>query len=154
MIGIVVAVVIVLVYISLSLKVVKQWDEMLVFTFGRYVRTETPGVHLVWSGFQRAVIVHRRIATTEFRTEGTLSKDKVPVTLMAVLFWRVVDVKRATMEVKNYQATIDLAAQTTLWTSSAAPTWKTCCPITSGLTRKLPTEFAVEPRPGALRCKT
>ncbi len=105
---------IVVLYALVSLKVVKQWDEMLVFTFGQYSGTRIPGIHLVWAGVQRAVIVDRRITTTEFRTEGTLSKDKVPVTLLAVLFWRVIDVKRAMIDVKNYQGTIDLAAQTTL----------------------------------------
>lgn len=112
--GILVIAAIVVIYGLSSLKVVKQWDEMLVFTLGQYTGTRAPGIHLVWAGFQRGVIVDRRITTTEFRTEGTLCKDKVPVTLLAVLFWRVVDVKKAMIEVKNYQATIDLAAQTTL----------------------------------------
>ncbi|WP_082343982.1 SPFH domain-containing protein [Sulfobacillus thermosulfidooxidans] len=106
--------VVLLIYAITSVKIVKQWDEMLVFTLGQYTHNQGPGLHIVWSGFQRAVIVDKRITTTEFRTEGTLSKDKVPVTLLAVLFWRVVDVKKAMIEVKNYQATIDLAAQTTL----------------------------------------
>lgn len=114
LIGIVIAVVVVIIYGLASLKIVKQWDEMLVFTLGRYARTASPGIQMVWAGVQRGAMVDRRITTTEFRTEGTLCKDKVPVTLLAVLFWRVVDVKRAVMEVKNYQATIDLAAQTTL----------------------------------------
>lgn len=105
---------IVVIYVLASIKVVKQWDEMLVFTLGKYVRTAGPGVHLVWAVIQRASTVDRRIMTTEFRTEGTLCKDKVPVTLLAVLFWRVVDVQRAIIAVQNYRATIDLAAQTTL----------------------------------------
>jgi regulator of protease activity HflC (stomatin/prohibitin superfamily) len=109
-----VLVAVVVLYGLLSLKVVRQWDEMLVFSLGRYTGTRAPGIHFVFAGFQRPVIVDRRITTTEFRTEGTLSKDKVPVTLLAVLFWRVVDVKRAIVEVKDYRATIDLAAQTTL----------------------------------------
>jgi regulator of protease activity HflC (stomatin/prohibitin superfamily) len=102
------------IYALTSLKVVRQWDEMLVFTFGRFNGQRLPGLHVVWGGFQRAIIIDKRIATTEFRTEGTLSKDKVPVTLMAVLFWKVADVKRAALEVKDYRATIDLACQTTL----------------------------------------
>lgn len=114
MIGIIIAIIVVVIYLLASLKIVKQWDEMLVFSLGRYTGTASPGIHLVWAGFQRAAIVDRRIITTEFRTEGTLSKDKVPVTLLAVLFWRVVDVKRAVVDVQNYQGTIDLAAQTTL----------------------------------------
>ena len=103
-----------LIYVMASLKVVRQWDEMLVFTFGQFKTLQRPGLHVVWSGFQRAMIIDKRITTTEFRTEGTLSSDKVPVTLMAVLFWKVADVKRAALEVQNYQATIDLLCQTTL----------------------------------------
>lgn len=111
---IVIIAVVLAVYLVASLKVVRQWDEMLVFTLGRYKGLEKPGLHIVWAGFQRAMIIDKRITTTEFRTEGTLSKDKVPVTVMAVLFWRVADVKRAALEVVNYRATIDLACQTTL----------------------------------------
>lgn len=113
-IAVLVVAAIVVIYAMASLKIVQQWDEMLVFTFGQYVHTSAPGIHLVWAGFQRSAIVDRRITTTEFRTEGTLCKDKVPVTLLAVLFWRVIDVKRAVIDVQNYRATIDLAAQTTL----------------------------------------
>ena len=112
--GLYVVIIAVVLYGILSVKIVKQWDEMLVFTLGRHVGNQGPGIRLVLFGFQRAVIIDKRITTTEFRTEGTLSKDKVPVTLLAVLFWRVADVTRAALEVKNYQATIDLAAQTTL----------------------------------------
>ena len=114
MTGLYVIIIALVLYGLLSVKVIKQWDEMLVFTFGRHVGNQGPGIRLVLFGFQRAVIIDKRITTTEFRTEGTLSKDKVPVTLLAVLFWRVADVTRAALEVKNYQATIDLAAQTTL----------------------------------------
>lgn len=114
MLAAIIVAIIIVIYLAASVKIVKQWDEMLVFNLGRYVRTANPGVHFIWAGFQRASLVDRRIITTEFRTEGTLSKDKVPVTLLAVLFWRVVDVKRAVIDVQNYRATIDLAAQTTL----------------------------------------
>lgn len=102
------------VYFFSSLKVVRQWEEMLVFTFGRFIGIRGPGLNIVWHFFQRVQIIDKRVSTTEFKTEGTLSKDKVPVTLLAVLFWKVADVKKAALEVKNYQATIDLAAQTAL----------------------------------------
>lgn len=86
----------------------------MVFTFGRDVGNRGPSICLVFSIFQRGMVLDKRITTTEFRTGGTLSKDKVPVTLRAVLFWKVADVKRAAIEVKNCQATVDLPAQTTL----------------------------------------
>lgn len=103
-----------LLYVLSSLKVVKQWDEMLVFTLGKFTQHTGPGLHLVWTWLQKALIIDMRITTTEFRTEGTLSKDKVPVTLLAVLFWKVEDAQKSALAVKDYRATIDLACQTTL----------------------------------------
>lgn len=107
-------VVVIVIYVLSSMKVVRQWDEMLVFSLGRFVGIRKPGFQIVWSFFQRAMIIDRRVSTTEFRTEGTLSKDKVPVTLLAVLFWKVADVEKAALEVQNFRAAIDLAAQTAL----------------------------------------
>lgn len=104
----------IIIYFLASLKVVKQWDEMLIFTFGKFSGQTGPGLHVVWAGYQRAIVIDKRITTTEFRTDGTLSKDKVPVTLLAVLFWKVSDVQKAALAVKDYRATIDLACQTTL----------------------------------------
>ncbi len=109
-----IVVVVIVIYLASSVKVVKQWEEMLVFTFGKLVRQTGPGLNIVWAGIQRGVIIDKRIAITEFSTDGTLSKDKVPVTLMAVLFWKVSDVRSAAIAVKDYRATIDLACQAAL----------------------------------------
>lgn len=112
--GLAIVAAVVALYFFSSIRIVKQWDEMLVFTLGRFVGIRKPGIHMVYSFVQRATIIDKRITTTEFRTEGTLSRDKVPVTLLAVMFWKVSDVKRAALEVKNYRETIDLAAQSSL----------------------------------------
>jgi regulator of protease activity HflC (stomatin/prohibitin superfamily) len=109
-----IVVVVAVLYTLVSIRVVRQWEEMLVLTFGRFSATRRPGLQVVWAGLQRPIVIDKRITTTEFRTDGTLSKDKVPVTLLAVLFWRVADVKRAAIEVRDYRATIDLACQTAL----------------------------------------
>lgn len=113
MIAVVVAVVI-LIYLATSLRIVKQWEEMLVFTLGRFSGIRGPGLHIVFSVVQRSIVIEKRVVTTEFRTEATLSRDKVPVTLLAVVFWRVVDVEKAALNVQNYRQAIDLAAQTAL----------------------------------------
>lgn len=52
--------------------------------------------------------------TTGFKAEKTLTKDTVPVDVDAVLFWKVVDPKRAALSVADYQSAISWASQTAL----------------------------------------
>lgn len=109
-----IVVLVVVIYIFASLKVVPQWEEMVILSLGRFTGIRGPGLTVVWAFFQTGIRIDRRIVTTEFRADGTLSRDKVPVTLLAVLFWRVTDAERAALHVQRYRSAIDLAAQTTL----------------------------------------
>ena len=52
--------------------------------------------------------------TTTFKAEKTLTKDTVPVDVDAVLFWKVLDAKKAALDVADYQSAISWAAQTAL----------------------------------------
>ena len=55
-----------------------------------------------------------RVITSTFKAEKTLTKDTVPVDVDAVLFWKVLDPKKAALDVADYQAAISWAAQTAL----------------------------------------
>ena len=55
-----------------------------------------------------------RVIASAFRAEKTLTRDTVPVDVDAVLFWRVVDPKKAALDVADYTAAINWAAQTAL----------------------------------------
>jgi membrane protease subunit (stomatin/prohibitin family) len=54
------------------------------------------------------------VLTTAFNAEKTLTKDTVPVDVDAVLFWKVVDPKRAALDVADYRSAIGWASQTAL----------------------------------------
>ncbi len=58
-------------------------------------------------------IDHRTIVTP-FAAQKTLTRDTVPVDVDAVLFWVVWDAQKAALEVEDYQAAVDWAAQTAL----------------------------------------
>jgi len=58
--------------------------------------------------------IDKRTITTSFKAEKTLTKDTVPVDVDAVLFWKVVDPKKAALEVFEYENAIGWAAQTAL----------------------------------------
>ena len=52
--------------------------------------------------------------TASFKAEKTLTKDTVPVDVDAVLFWKVLDPKKAALDVADYQSAISWASQTAL----------------------------------------
>ena len=55
-----------------------------------------------------------RAISSSSKAERTLTKDAVPVNVDAVLFWKVVDPKKAALDVADYQSAINWAAQTAL----------------------------------------
>jgi regulator of protease activity HflC (stomatin/prohibitin superfamily) len=61
-----------------------------------------------------AAVIDTRVRTTQFTAERTLTKDTVPVDVDAIIFWMVVDARRAALEVVNYAEAIGWAAQTSL----------------------------------------
>jgi len=54
------------------------------------------------------------VLTSSFKAEKTLTKDTVPVDVDAVLFWKIVDPKKAALDVADYQSAINWASQTAL----------------------------------------
>jgi regulator of protease activity HflC (stomatin/prohibitin superfamily) len=113
--GIAIAVVAIGIYVSLSPRLLKEWERGVLLRLGRFQRVLGPGINWTFPGFDRLVAtVDMRIRSTPFQAEKTLTKDTVPVNVDAVLFWVVTDAKKAVVEVEHYAATVSWAAQTTL----------------------------------------
>ncbi len=102
-------------YVSLSPRMLKEWERGVLLRLGRFERVLGPGINWTFPGFDRLVsTVDMRIRSTPFQAEKTLTKDTVPVNVDAVLFWVVTDARKAVVEVEHYAATVSWAAQTTL----------------------------------------
>ena len=103
------------IYISLSPRLLKEWERGILLRLGRFQRVLGPGINWTFPGFDRLVAtVDMRIRSTPFQAEKTLTKDTVPVNVDAVLFWVVTDARKAIVDVEHYAATVSWAAQTTL----------------------------------------
>lgn len=101
--------------LALSPRIVNDWDRVVLLRLGKYESVLSPGISWIIPGIDMLTgRVDMRIRSTSFSAEKTLTKDTVPVNVDAVLFWVVVDAKRATLEVRDYEQTISWAAQTTL----------------------------------------
>jgi regulator of protease activity HflC (stomatin/prohibitin superfamily) len=112
-----VAVVIVLaalVGISLSLRVVQQYEEGVLFRLGRVVGVKKPGLHAIVPLIDVLRRVSMRIVTMPIQSQGIITRDNVSVDVSAVAYYRVVDATKSVVAIENVASAIDQIAQTTL----------------------------------------
>jgi regulator of protease activity HflC (stomatin/prohibitin superfamily) len=106
---------IVAIVVSFAIKIANQWDRAVVLRLGRFRSLEGPGLFFIIPIIETVIYwIDIRVITSSFKAEKTLTKDTVPVDVDAVLFWKVVDPKKAALDVADYQGAINWAAQTAL----------------------------------------
>jgi regulator of protease activity HflC (stomatin/prohibitin superfamily) len=98
-----------------SPRIAQQWERAIVLRLGRYHAMQGPGLFWIVP-FMDTISswIDQRTITTSFAAEQTLTSDTVPVSVDAVLFWLVHDVKKAALEVQDYAQAVSWAAQTAL----------------------------------------
>ncbi len=100
---------------SSSIRVADQWDRAVVLRLGRFQALRGPGLFYIIPVIEAIPYwIDTRVITTAFKAEKTLTKDTVPVDVDAVLFWKVVEPKRAALDVADYKSAISWASQTAL----------------------------------------
>ena len=101
--------------LSLSIRVLSEWDRKAVLRFGRYVGIIGPGIFLIIPIVDSTMpTIDTRVLSTSFRAEKTLTKDNVPVDVDAILFWQVKDVEKTVLNVQTYYNSVLLASQTAM----------------------------------------
>jgi len=101
--------------ISSATKVADQWEKAVILRLGRFHSIKGPGLFFIIPVIDAIPYwIDTRVITTTFKTEKTLTKDTVPVDVDAVLFWKVIDPKKAALDVADYQSAISWASQTAL----------------------------------------
>ncbi len=109
------AVILIFIYILSGIRIVKEWERAPVLRLGRYTGLRGPGIFWIIPGIDKIPsIISTRIQTYSFRSEQSLTRDNVPVSIDAVLFFRVIDVEKTVLEVEQYQTATQWVAQTTL----------------------------------------
>ncbi|MBC8207999.1 MAG: slipin family protein [Desulfobulbaceae bacterium] len=100
--------------IAVSLKIVPEFERLVVFFLGRFQVVKKPGLRLIIPGIQQAVRVDLRVITMDVPSQDVISRDNVTVRVNAVLYFRVVDPERAIIQVEDYYNATSQLAQTTL----------------------------------------
>jgi regulator of protease activity HflC (stomatin/prohibitin superfamily) len=106
---------IIAIIITASIKVADQWEKAVILRLGRFYSIKGPGLFFIIPVIDFiSYWIDTRVITTTFKTEKTLTKDTVPVDVDAVLFWKVIDPKKAALDVADYRTAISWASQTAL----------------------------------------
>ncbi|MFE9122151.1 slipin family protein [Streptomyces sp. NPDC007172] len=111
---IVVVAVLLLLALALTLKIVKQYEQGVLFRLGRLSGTRAPGLRTI---IPLVDVLHRvslRIVTMPIQSQGIITRDNVSVDVSAVAYFRVVDAVKSVIAIENVNAAINQIAQTTL----------------------------------------
>ncbi|HEY5701845.1 MAG TPA: slipin family protein [Gammaproteobacteria bacterium] len=108
---IIVAVIIIL---PMIIKIMREYERAVVFTFGRFTSVKGPGLIIIIPLVQQIVRVDLRVIVMDVPSQDVISRDNVSVKVNAVVYFRVVDPERSIIQVEDYIAATSQLAQTTL----------------------------------------
>lgn len=107
-------VVVVGLFLPMMIRVLREYQRGVIFRLGKLLRAKGPGLVLLIPFVDRIVIVDLRVITIDVPKQDTMTRDNVPVTVDAVLYFRVVDPEAAIVKVEDFLRATSLIAQTTL----------------------------------------
>jgi regulator of protease activity HflC (stomatin/prohibitin superfamily) len=102
--------------VSSFLMVIRQYERAIILRFGRYQRQVGPGIQKKFPFADNVLVVDIRERVRHFKAERMLTKDNVPVTIDAILRYRILEAKSrdAILNVQNFNEMIQQVSQTTL----------------------------------------
>lgn len=110
----IVVVLVVLLVAPLSLRIVQQYEEGVLFRLGRVIDVKKPGLRFIVPVIDVLRRVSLRIVTMPIESQGIITRDNVSVDVSAVAYYRVVDATKSLIAIENVSAAINQIAQTTL----------------------------------------
>ncbi len=107
-------VLIVVVVALMSIKIITEYDRMVVFVLGRLWKVSGPGPIIVVPGIMSAQRVSLRTIVLDVPPQDIITRDNISMKVNAVVYYRVMDPEKAVIQVENYMYATSLIAQTTL----------------------------------------
>jgi len=100
--------------LALSLRIVQQYEQGVLFRLGRVIGTRQPGLTFIVPVIDVLRRVSLRIVTMPIQSQGIITRDNVSIDVSAVAYYRVVDATKSVVAIENVAAAINQIAQTTL----------------------------------------
>ncbi len=110
-------------YFLRCIKQINQWEVGLKFRLGKFSGRVQPGLALILPGIDRLVRIDNRIRNRDLLQQQVITADNVTAAIDAVIYFKVIDAEKATLNVENYEAAVkdrakvvlrDIVGETTL----------------------------------------
>jgi len=96
------------------IKQIDQYEKGLLFTLGRFTGEKQPGWRIVIPVIQKLQKVDIRVKAVDVPDQEVITRDNIPVNINAVVYYKVVDVEKAILEVENFFYAVSQLAQTSM----------------------------------------
>ncbi len=96
------------------IRILREYERGVIFRLGKLLRAKGPGIILLIPIVDRMVRVDLRVVTINVPQQEMMTRDNVPVSVDAVVYFRVIDPEAAIIKVENFLKATSLIAQTTL----------------------------------------
>ncbi len=106
--------IVLVVYALICMRIIQEYDRLVIFTLGRVTGVIGPGLQFVWVPFQTSRRVGLRITTMDIPNQEVITKDNVSVKTAAVCFFQVADPLKVVIKIQDPMIAINQIAQTTL----------------------------------------
>jgi regulator of protease activity HflC (stomatin/prohibitin superfamily) len=97
-----------------AIRILREYERGVVFRLGKLLRAKGPGLVFLIPVVDRMVKMDLRVVTIDVAKQEVMTRDNVPATVDAVIYFRVVDPVAAVIKVENFLKATSLIAQTTL----------------------------------------
>ncbi len=104
----------VVIVIASGIRILREYERGVIFRLGRLVAAKGPGLFYIIPIIDKMLKIDLRVVTMDVQKQELMTRDNVPTTVDAVIYFRVVNPSDAVVKVENYVKATSLISQTTL----------------------------------------
>ena len=108
------AIVLIVLFLMSAIRILREYERGVIFRLGRVIKTKGPGLIILIPVIDKMVKVSLRLVAMDVPPQDVITRDNVSVKVNAVIYFRVMEPRNATIEVENYLFATSQLAQTTL----------------------------------------
>jgi regulator of protease activity HflC (stomatin/prohibitin superfamily) len=97
-----------------GIRTAQEYERAILFRLGRFLTIKGPGLYWLIPIVDKQQVIDTRTKTVDLEQQETITKDSVTIKVNAVLWYRIVDPKKAILEVANYNMAVYMFSVTTL----------------------------------------
>jgi regulator of protease activity HflC (stomatin/prohibitin superfamily) len=107
-------IILVIIILPQAVRILREYERGVIFRLGKLLGAKGPGLIFLIPIVDRMVRMDLRVVTIDVPRQEVMTRDNVPVSVDAVLYFRVIDPQAAVVKVENFLKATSLIAQTTL----------------------------------------